>query len=91
MSVWVEPTLALLSGIVVEALYALGVLFISERRPAVAGILSSVWGAAFIVGLNESFKTWVAALLWCVGLGVGTVLGMWIKGRTACEPGKMGG
>ena len=73
--------LAFISGIVIEALYALGVLFISERRGIIAGLLSVVWGAAFLVGVNESFKNWFAAACWCVGLGIGTVLGVWLKKR----------
>lgn len=71
--------LAFASGVVIEALYALGVIFISERRGVVAGLLSIVWGAAFLIGVNESFKTWIAAATWCLGLGVGTVLGVWLK------------
>jgi hypothetical protein len=71
--------LAFVSGAVIEMLYALGVIFISERRGIVAGLLSVVWGVAFLVGVNESFKTWIAATLWCIGLGVGTVVGVWLK------------
>lgn len=71
--------LAFISGVVIEALYALGVLFIGERRGAVAGLLSVVWGVAFLVGVNESFRTHWAAVAWCVGLGVGTVAGVRIK------------
>lgn len=71
--------IAFISGIIIETLYALGVLFINERRGMLAGILSIIWGIAFLVGVNESFKTWIAAALWCFGLGVGTVLGVWMK------------
>ena len=73
--------LAFVSGVIIEALYALGVLFISERRGIVAGILSVIWGVAFLVGVNESFKTLFAAGAWCIGLGVGTVSGVWLKSR----------
>jgi hypothetical protein len=71
--------LAFVSGVVIEALYALGVLFIGERRGPVAGLIGTAWGVAFHVGVNESFKSWVAAALWCLGLGVGTVIGIRIK------------
>lgn len=74
--------LAFLSGVVIEALYALGVIYIGERRGYLSGLLSVVWGAAFLAGINESFKTWIAAAAWCLGLGVGTVLGVWIGART---------
>lgn len=73
--------LAFISGVVIEALYALGVIFIGERRGMIAGLLSIVWGVAFLVGVNESFKTWIAAVLWCVGLGIGTLLGVQLKKR----------
>jgi hypothetical protein len=72
--------LAFISGVIIEALYALGVLYIGERKAVFAGFLSVVWGAAFLVGVNESFKTWVAAVVWCLGLGVGTVVGVKLKG-----------
>jgi len=71
--------LAFVSGLVIEALYALGVLFIGERKNVAASASSVVWGAAFLFGVNESFRSWVAAVLWCVGLGVGTTVGMWLK------------
>lgn len=71
--------LAFGSGVAIEALYALGVLFISERRGAVAGLLSTAWGLAFLVGINESFETKVAGVAWCIGLGVGTVVGVRLK------------
>lgn len=67
--------LAFVSGVVTEALYALGVLVLGERRDRFAAVLSSVWGAAILLGVSESFKTWLAALAWCIGLGVGTLLG----------------
>lgn len=70
---------AFVSGVAVEALYALGVLFIGERRGWVSGGMSVVWGAAFLVGVNDSFKTPVAAAVWCLGLGAGTVLAVKIK------------
>jgi uncharacterized membrane protein YraQ (UPF0718 family) len=70
---------AFVSGVIVEALYALGVLFIGERRGWVSGAMSVVWGAAFLVGVNDSFKTPVAAAVWCLGLGVGTVLAVKLK------------
>jgi uncharacterized protein YebE (UPF0316 family) len=73
--------LAFISGIIIEALYALGVLFINERRGYLAGLLSIIWGISFLIGVNESFKTWIAALLWCIGLGVGTVLGVSLKSK----------
>lgn len=78
-------TLALVSGIVIEALYALGVLFIAEKRKLVASFLSIVWGVAFLVGVNESFKTRFAAGAWCLGLGFGTFLGMWLKEKMPKE------
>jgi hypothetical protein len=74
--------LAFVSGVVIESLYALGVLFIGERRAGVAGLLSIVWGAVFLVGVNESFRTPWAAVAWCFGLGAGTVVGVWIKPRS---------
>lgn len=73
--------LAFVSGIVIEALYALGVLFIGARRGAIAGGISIMWGAAFLLGVNESFKSWIAAGAWCFGLGVGTVVGVMIGNR----------
>lgn len=73
--------LALVSGIVIEALYALNVLFITERRSLAAGLLAVIWGVAFLVGVNESFKTLAAAAAWCLGLGLGTILGIWLKGK----------
>lgn len=72
--------LAFVSGVVIEALYALGVLLIGERRGLTAGWISVAWGGAFLLGVNESFKSWIAAVLWCIGLGVGTVIGVWLKG-----------
>ena len=77
--------LAFLSGTAIEALYALGVIFISERRAVVSGLLSIAWGAAFLVGVNESFNGLLPAALWCLGLGVGTVIGVRLKRRA---PGK---
>ncbi len=71
--------LAFVSGIVIEALYALGVLYIGERKGVFAGLLSAIWGVAFLIGVNESFKTWVAGALWCIGLGVGTIIGVKVK------------
>jgi hypothetical protein len=78
---------AFASGVVIEALYALGVLLIGERRGLLAGILSVVWGVAFLVGVNESFRGWLAAGAWCLGLGVGTVAGVWMKRGTPTPPG----
>ena len=72
--------LALVSGIVIEALYALNVLMVGERRSLAAGITSFLWGGAFLFGVNESFKTWVAALAWCVGLGIGAAIAVrWLR------------
>lgn len=71
--------LALISGVVIEATYALNVLFIGERKGVRAGLLAVLWGVAFLVGVNESFKTLIAASAWCVGLGVGTVIGVRLK------------
>lgn len=73
--------LAFASGVVIEALYALGVLFINERRGVVAGLLSIAWGVSFLVGVNESFKSHGAAAAWCLGLGVGTLVGVLLKRR----------
>ncbi len=72
--------LAFISGVIIEALYALGVIFIGERKGVVAGLLSVVWGVAFLLGVNESFQSKLAAACWCLGLGVGTVVGVWLKG-----------
>lgn len=77
--------LAFISGIIIEALYALGVIFIGERRGLIAALLSVFWGIAFLVGVNESFKIWIAAAAWCLGLGVGTLLGVWLKRKTPEE------
>lgn len=66
---------AFASGVFIEALYALGVIFIAERRAYVAGLLSVAWGVGVLFGVSESFKSRLAAGAWCVGLGVGTVLG----------------
>jgi len=74
-SIW-HVVLAFLSGLVIEALYALGVICIGARRAYLAGALSVVWGAAFLIGVNESFKTWAAAAAWCIGLGAGTIVGV---------------
>lgn len=74
-------SLAFVSGVVVEALYALSVLLIGERRSVLAGVMSAAWGLAFIVGINESFHAWIAAGAWCVGLGVGTIVGIAVKRR----------
>ena len=71
--------LAFVSGVVIEALYAVGVLFIGERRQWMAGFISIAWGVSFLVGVNESFMNRAAAAAWCVGLGVGTVLGIVLK------------
>lgn len=81
MTVVRHVLLAFVSGVVVEALYALSVLFIGERRGLLAGFLSAAWGLAFLIGVNESFHTWKAAAAWCVGLGVGTVVGIAVKRR----------
>lgn len=71
--------LAFASGTVIETLYALGVIFINERRALVSAWLSFFWGVAFLVGVNESFKSYWAAAAWCIGLGAGTLLGVWLK------------
>lgn len=78
--------LAFISGVVAEALYALGVLFLGERRDNLASVMSFVWGASILLGVSESFKTWTAGLAWCVGLAVGTKLGTLIKDRAAPLP-----
>lgn len=70
---------AFVSGVVIEALFALGVIYVNERRAVLAGVISSVWGVGLIVGVNESFKTPSAAAAWCVGLGIGAMLGVWMK------------
>lgn len=67
--------LAFLSGVVMEALYALGVVVLSSRRVLAAGGISVVWGAAVLLGVNETFRTHLAAVAWCVGLGIGTIIG----------------
>ena len=68
---------AFASGVVVEALYAVGVVLLVERRSVVAACISVVWGAAFLFGVHESFKSRTAAVAYCIGLGVGTFLGSW--------------
>lgn len=73
--------LAFVSGVIIEALYALGVLLIGERRGPLAGLVSVAWGGAFLLGVNESFKSRIAAAVWCLGLGVGTVVGVRLKGE----------
>lgn len=73
---------AFLSGVLVETLYALGVLFIGAHRAFLSAGLSVAWGAAFLVGVHESFKTKLAAALYCIGLGVGTLLGVWLGSLT---------
>lgn len=73
-----HAVIAFLSGVLVETLYALGVLFIGEHRALESAGLAVVWGAAFLIGVHESFKTRVAAALYCVGLGAGTLLGVWL-------------
>lgn len=42
-------------------------------------------GVAFLVGVHESFSSLVAAALWCVGLGIGTVVGVWLAPTGAKE------
>lgn len=77
--------IAFVSGIFIEALYALGVIFIAERRAYTAGLLSIAWGVGVLVGVNESFKNIFAASAWCIGLGVGTVLAVRLKkGNKKC-------
>lgn len=73
--------LAFVSGLAVEALYALGVLLIGRGRTILASSASVLWGAVFLVGINESFRTKLAAVAWCLGLGVGTAVGIRIGGR----------
>lgn len=75
--------LAFGSGVFIEALYALGVIFIAERRAYLAGVLSVAWGIGVLVGVNESFHGTLAAAAWCLGLGIGTVLGVRLKRRTS--------
>lgn len=74
--------IAFVSGIVVEALYALGVMLIGRNRVFLASYSSVLWGAAFLVGVNESFRTKLAAAAWCLGLGIGTAVGIAIGGRS---------
>lgn len=77
---------AFVSGMVIEALFALGVIYVNERRAVLAGVISTVWGIGLIVGVNESFKTLTAAAAWCVGLGVGAMLGVWMKRKRVERP-----
>lgn len=72
---------AFFSGIAIETLYAAGVIVISERRAGQAAWLSAAWGVAFLVGVNESFRSNWAAAVWCIGLGIGAALGVWFKRR----------
>lgn len=76
-----HAALAFLSGVVIEALYALGVIFIIKQHRFIAALSSTAWGAALLVGVNEAFKSYVASAAWCIGLGAGTFLGMWAEGR----------
>lgn len=71
---------AFASGIVTEALYAVGVLMLVDRRALLAAGISVVWGASFLFGVHESFKSRFAAAAYCGGLGVGTFLGSWVTG-----------
>lgn len=68
--------LAFLSGVAIETFYAFGVITISGRRKHLAALTSFLWGIAFLVGLNESFRSVYAAGAWCAGLYVGTMLGI---------------
>lgn len=71
--------LAFVSGVVIEALYALGVLLIGARQAKAAALSSLVWGGAFLVGVDVSLHNPMAAGAWCVGLAVGTLAGIWIE------------
>lgn len=72
---------AFASGVAMEALYALGVIVLASGRVAASGAVSVAWGGAVLLGVNEAFRTWVAAVAWCLGLGVGTVVGATIGKR----------
>lgn len=69
------------SGFFVEALYALGVIFIAERRAWLSALLSSLWGAAILVGVNEAFRSTWAAIAWCLGLGAGALVAVKYRAR----------
>lgn len=86
MSPGAHIALAFLSGIAIETLYALGVIVISERQAFPAAVFSALWGVAFLVGVNESFKNLWAAGFWCVGLGIGAALGVRLKARKQDTP-----
>ena len=77
--------LAFVSGVVLEALYAVGVVDIRDGRRLDAASMSVAWGAALLVGVNEAFRGYVAGVLWCAGLGAGTIVGMaakdWLRQR----------
>lgn len=70
--------IAFFSGVLVEMLYSLGVLFIGQHKALESAGLAVVWGAAFLVGVHESFKTRLAAGFYCLGLGIGTLFGVWL-------------
>lgn len=74
--------LAFVSGVVIEMLYAVGVIVISDLMIGPAALFSGLWGAAFLIGVNECFKNTVAAALWCVGLSVGAAFGVYLKKRS---------
>lgn len=74
---------ALASGVITEALYAIGVIVLVDRRGLAAAGVSVIWGASFLFGVHQSFKSRTAAAAYCIGLGAGTFLGSWISTRCA--------
>lgn len=74
-----DSIIAFLSGVVIEMLYTLGVIFISERRAFTSGALSIIWGMSLLIGVNEAFKNNLVAMFWCIGLGVGAFIGVKLK------------
>ena len=71
--------IAFMSGLIIEALYALGVLYIGKHRKILSGSMSFIWGAVFLIGLNKTFIGPVLGTVWCLGLGLGTILGIMIE------------
>jgi hypothetical protein len=58
-----------------EGLYAAGVLVLTARRKVVAALISVVWGGAVCLGADGVHAAPWTAILWCIGLGLGTYAG----------------